>query len=202
MYCPSCGSEDRNLSQFCRSCGTDLRPAKPAAEQVDPLTASAISAREQVSLAVADKIRQMESAREMRRVAEDVLPALDKFLRTPEERRLRRIRIGVIVSGIGLASLVSAFLAALGDSDFLPMLVPTFIIMMVGLSVVINGVFFTLPRKKLTDGAAAKIPAKLRGVSAPEYQQPLVNSTTNDLGLPSPVPSVTDHTTHHLKSKQ
>jgi len=201
MYCPSCGSEDRHLSQFCRSCGADLRPAKPPAEQVDPLTASAISAREQVSLAVADKIRQMESAREMRRVAEDVLPALDKFLRTPEERRLRRIRVGVIISGIGLASVVSAFLAALGDSDFLPMLVPTFIILMVGLSVVINGVFFTLSRKKLTDGAGAKIPAKLRGVSVPEYQQPLVNSNTNDLGLTSPMPSVTDHTTHHLKSK-
>ena len=25
MYCPSCGSEERQLSQFCRACGTDLR---------------------------------------------------------------------------------------------------------------------------------------------------------------------------------
>src|SRR5437764_1387601 len=28
MYCPSCGSEERQASQYCRACGTDLRPVR------------------------------------------------------------------------------------------------------------------------------------------------------------------------------
>src|SRR5499426_3109893 len=103
MYCPSCGSEERQLSQFCRACGTDLRVVRTSLERPDAITASAVSAREQIGLAVADKIRQMESAKDLERVAEDVLPHFEKFLESPEEKRLRRIRVGVITAAVGLA---------------------------------------------------------------------------------------------------
>jgi len=202
MYCPSCGSEDRQLSQFCRTCGTDLRPARPSNDPVDALTASAISAREQVGLAVAEKIRQLDSPKDMRRMARHVLPALEKFLRSPEEKRLRRIRAGVLTTGIGLAGFAASFLAALAEEDFVVLLIPTFIMFMVGLGIVLNGLLFTTRRKKSSDTLDEKLPAGLRGMNPPAYQQPLVNVRTNDLALPSPVPSVTDHTTHHLKQKQ
>ena len=112
MYCPSCGSEERQLSQYCRACGTDLRIVRGALERPDAITASAVSAREQIGMAVADKIRQLKSAKDLEKVAEDVLPSFEKFLESPEEKRLRRIRAGVITAAVGLgASIVTLLMA-------------------------------------------------------------------------------------------
>ena len=103
MFCPSCGSEEHQASQFCRACGTDLRVVRMSLERPDSITESAVSAREEIGRAVAEKIRQMEDARYMRRFAQYVLPKIDKFLESPEEKRLRRLRSGSITSLIGLA---------------------------------------------------------------------------------------------------
>src|SRR2546423_7714758 len=103
MYCPTCGSEERQLSQFCRACGTDLRVVRNSLENPDAITQSAVSAREQIGMAVADKIRQKGTAKELEKVAEDDLPHFEKFLESPEEKRLRRIRTGVITSAVGFA---------------------------------------------------------------------------------------------------
>src|SRR5215470_8122764 len=109
MYCPSCGSEERQLSQFCRACGTDLRVVRNSLERPDAITASAASAREQIGLAIADQIRQLRSGKDLERVAEDVLPQFEKFLESPEERRLRRLRAGVVTASIGFALSVITF---------------------------------------------------------------------------------------------
>jgi len=37
MYCPSCGSEERQLSQFCRACGTELRVVRNSLERPDAI---------------------------------------------------------------------------------------------------------------------------------------------------------------------
>src|SRR6266480_7831909 len=102
MYCPSCGSEERQATQFCRACGTDLRSVRVNLERLDSITASAVSAREEIGRAVAQKIRDVQDARELKQVAEDVLPQIEKFLESPEEKRMRRMRAGVVVSCIGL----------------------------------------------------------------------------------------------------
>ena len=94
MYCPSCGSEERQLSQYCRACGTDLRVVRTSLERPDAITASAVSAREHIGLAIADQIRQMRTGKDLEHIAEDVLPSFEKFLESPEERRLRRLRAG------------------------------------------------------------------------------------------------------------
>jgi hypothetical protein len=44
MYGPSCGSEERQLSQFCRACDTDLGVVRNSLEKLDAITASAVSA--------------------------------------------------------------------------------------------------------------------------------------------------------------
>src|SRR5256885_6923586 len=107
MYCPSCGSEERQMSQFCRACGTDLRPVRVSLERPDSVTASAVSAREDIGRAVAERIREVEDAHELKRIADHVLPQIEKFLESYEEKRLRRMRTGVIVaaSGLGAAGL-------------------------------------------------------------------------------------------------
>src|SRR2546423_15136508 len=119
MFCPSCGSEERQASQFCRACGTDLRGVRIGLERPDSITASAVTAREEIGRAVAAKIREMEDARYMRRFAQYVLPKVDKFLESPEEKRLRPLRSGTITSLIGLAIGIPAiaFIASIHDSD-------------------------------------------------------------------------------------
>src|SRR5215510_6058578 len=104
MFCPSCGSEERQASQYCRACGTDLRAVRVSLERPDSITASAVSAREEIGRAVAQRIRAVEDARELKKVAEDVLPEIEKFLESYEEKRLRRVRSGVVVAASGLGA--------------------------------------------------------------------------------------------------
>src|SRR3989475_5967052 len=110
MYCPSCGSEERQASQYCRACGTDLRAVRVSMEHPDSITASAVSAREEIGRAVAQQIRQVEDAHELKKVAEDVLPQIEKFLESPEEKRLRRVRAGVITASCGVGAGILALL--------------------------------------------------------------------------------------------
>ena len=206
MYCPSCGSEERQLSQFCRACGTDLRIVRNSLENPDAITQSAISAREHIGMAVADKIRQMSSAKDLERVAEDVLPQFEKFLESPEERRLRRIRAGVITAAIGFAASVATFLAAMDKIDLLPMVTPFFVTFMVGIGIVINGLLFTIPRKLLPGDASDALRQSVldSGINKALYEAPVPANLTNELApsaKPQPV-SITEHTTHHLKSSK
>src|SRR6266704_583095 len=106
MFCPGCGSEERQMSQYCRACGTDLRVVRTSLERPDSITASAVSAREEIGRAVADQIRQVEDARDLKRVAEDILPQIEKFLESYEEKRLRRVRAGVITASAGLGAAI------------------------------------------------------------------------------------------------
>ena len=205
MYCPSCGSEERQLSQFCRACGTDLRIVRNSLEKPDAITASAVSAREQIGLAIADQIRQMRSGEDLEHVAEDVLPSFEKFLESPEERRLRRLRAGVITASVGFALTLIMFFAALDKSDFFPFMVPGFITFMVGVGIVVNGLLFTLPRKELPGHASDALAQKVLDStqSRAKFEVPPAGPT-NELG-PGTNPSlisVTEHTTHHLKTSK
>jgi hypothetical protein len=104
MFCPDCGLEDKQSNQFCRACGTDLRPVRYAREKPDNITASAASARDEIGRAVAAKIRESRNPEELAVVAEDVLPEIEKFLESPEEKRMRRMRSGMVLSCIGLGT--------------------------------------------------------------------------------------------------
>ena len=206
MYCPSCGSEERQLSQFCRACGTDLRIVRSSLENPDAVTQSAVSAREQIGMAVADKIRQMSSAKDLERVAEDVLPHFEKFLESPEEKRLRRIRSGIITAAIGLAATIVVSLMTLDKIDIFPFVTPALITFLVGIGLVINGLLFTVPRKSLPGDAYDALSQKVldSGVNRPSYEVPPPVNLTNELAPASKpqIPSVTEHTTHHLKTSK
>lgn len=201
MYCPTCGSEERQLSQFCRACGTDLRVVRNSLERPDAITASAVSAREQIGMAVADKIRELKSAKDLEKMAEDVLPSFEKFLESPEEKRLRRIRNGVITACIGLGPGLAVLLMAINDFDRLPLIIPWVITFFIGLGMIMNALLFTLPRKKLPgDGfdAMSQPPLDMnRGL----YETP--PARTNELGPGThPQGSITEHTTHHLTTSK
>ena len=204
MYCPSCGSDERQLSQFCRACGTDLRIVRSSLENPDVITQSAISAREHIGMAVADKIRQMSTAKDLEKVAEDVLPQFEKFLESPEERRLRRIRAGIITAAIGLGATIVTFLMALDQMNIFPFITPALVTFLVGIGIVINGLLFTLPRKRLPGNAYDALSQNLLDSTSNRtpHEAPLpAGNLTNEL-LPAGKASITEHTTHHLKTSK
>ena len=208
MYCPACGSEERQLSQYCRACGTDLRVVRRGLERPDTITASAVSAREQISQAMAEKIREMEGSRELKQVAEDVLPQLEKFLESPEEKRLRRVRAGVVTAAIGLGGALLIFLMSLNSHDLIPFIALGVITFLIGLGLVINGLAFTIPRKSLADRSdEARAQEELESLMQNSHSvNQLSAQPTNDLpGRADRMvarPSVTEHTTHQLKQNR
>jgi hypothetical protein len=214
MFCPSCGSEERQASQFCRACGTDLRGVRVGLERPDSITASAISAREEIGRAVAEKIRDMEDARYMRRFAQYVLPKVDKFLESPEEKRLRRLRSGMIIALIGPAIGIPALVALpnIHDRDFTIFVaylaVFAAVMFATGLGLLLNGLLFSRPRKGIEDHSAE---AQRQNVLDTSYVAPPLRSsaaaqpefraqTTSDLSRAGS--SVTEHTTHHLNTER
>ena len=204
MYCPSCGSEERQLSQFCRACGTDLRIVRNSLENPDAITQSAISAREHIGMAVADKIRQLSTAKDLQKIGEEVLPQFEKFLESPEEKRLRRIRAGVITAAIGLGATIVVLLMAFDKIDVFPFVTPALVTFLVGIGVIINGLMFTVPRKTLPGNINDALSQNALDASLNRipHEIPAPNHLTNELPparKPQPV-SVTEHTTHHLKS--
>ena len=202
MFCPDCGLEDKQANQFCRACGNDLRPIRTAFARPDSITASAATARDEIGRAIAAKIRETRNPEDLAVVAEDVLPEIEKFLESPEERRMRRMRTGMILSCIGLGVPVGvailAYFLPVKDFEFLFLIslagVVTFFI---GLAFVLNGIFLTVPTKTLPDRSEdADRQRELDGAKP---------STTNDLVLPEAsnlFSSVTENTTQHLKEKQ
>lgn len=200
MFCPGCGIEERSANQYCRACGADLRRVRTAVESPDQITASAVSARDEIGRSIATKIGDLKGASEWSTFAEEVLPEIEKFLESPEEKRLRRVRAGMVMSSIGLGvaggiAILSAFMY-LKDTDMVFMLgLGGIVCFFIGLGILLNGLLFTVPKKGLTD----------RSSDADSQRQLDSRGDTNDLQLPSTAAhfrsSVTDHTTKHLKEK-
>jgi len=211
MFCPGCGSEEREASQFCRACGTDLRAVRVSLERPDSITASAISAREEIGRAVAQKIREVQDARDLKRVAEHVLPEIEKFLESPEEKRLRRMRAGVITAASGLGMFILGLVLAsiiFGNVGQLLTIGGAglgLLMFLVGLGLVLNGMRFTRPQKGLEDHSsdARSQNAVDTGHAPPQLRSsgeaPTLRSQTTS-NLDETRSSVTEHTTLHLKT--
>ena len=187
--------EERYSNQFCRACGTDLRAVRLQLEKPDNITQSAAMARDEVGRAIAAKIRETNTATELKIVAEDVLPEIEKFLESPEEKRLRRIRTGTTIASVGLGTAIGITLVAIAlkDEGILFLAGLGIITFFIGLGFVINGFFLTVPRKNLADK------------SSDATSQRELDGNTNELILPKSknvFSSVTEHTTQHLKEKQ
>jgi len=144
---------------------------------------------------MAERIRLIEKAKDLEHIAEDVLPQIEKFLESPEERRLRRVRAGLITAAIGFGATAGAFVFALNNkADFIPVVGIAFILFMVGLGVMINGLWFTVPRKQLPSSMFENLPPELF-----EPAQRPITSTQNTAPVRQSLPSsITEHTTHHL----
>jgi len=132
-----------------------------------------------------------------------VLPQIENFLESPEEKRLRRVRAGAVVAATGIGAALLIFLLSVGSHDLIPFIALGVITFLIGLGMIINGLAFTIPRKRLLDRTAAAKAQKELEMKNGSYQTPIAASlggqgqTTNDLVAARP--SVTEHTTHQLK---
>jgi hypothetical protein len=196
MFCPSCGLGEKQLNQFCRACGADLRSVRLVLESPDNVTASAVSARDEIGRAIAAKIRETQSIDELSQVTEDVLPEIEKFLESPGEKRLRRTRTGVVTASVGLGATLLLFLISLQDKEayFLP--AAGLVVFFIGLGIIINGLLFTIPPKSVADNSLDARSQRELDVANPQADE-LVLSASNDV-----FSSVTENTTQQLKEKQ
>lgn len=203
MFCPSCGSEERQRGQFCRACGTDLRPVRTALEKPDAITASAVSARHEIGRALADRIRAVSSAEELSTVAEEVLPEIEKFLEAPEEKRLRRVRFGVSLAALGGGAALGFSVLAMifyeaargsnnnGDYNLYLLLAGFgFTALLFGLGIAINGWYFTLPRQVVVDHSKERV--------AQQAAEQSLDTAPQRLPPASLASAVTEHTTREL----
>ncbi|MBK7704291.1 MAG: zinc ribbon domain-containing protein [Acidobacteria bacterium] len=194
MYCPSCGLNDSNSNQFCRACGTNLAPVRTAVERTDNVTQSAVTARDEIGRAIAARIRQTQTAKDLKVVAEEVLPEIEKFLESPEEKRLRRLRSGIITGSIGLGvALAFGIISAFRDKEeFLMLAALGLVTFFIGLSFFINAMFASIPRKSFDD----------RSPDADRQRE--LDGNANDLALPEArqqFVSVVEDTTRNLTKR-
>ena len=171
-----------------------------AMSRPDRITASAASARDEIGRAIAAKIRETQNATELTTVAAAVLPEVEKFLESPEEKRMRRMRVGLLLSSIGAGVAIGVPIAAvmMGERDMLFLAALGVVAFFLGIGFMLNGYFLTVPKRSLpdTDDAA-------RTNHSPTFPAP----ATEELRLPQApaealFPSVTEHTTQHLEDKK
>jgi len=195
MFCPSCGSEERQISQFCRACGSDLRTVRSILERPDAITASAISARDEIGHAIADRIRELKKASDLSKVAEEVLPQIEKFLESPQQRRLRGIRQGVVTSAIGLGATVFFFVWSWTDRDILFLTGLGVTVFLIGLGLIVNALLFTVPKQQVPD---LSLETERRQLIEAADRVVLGKRELTTAEPLCPPPSITEQTTHHL----
>ena len=179
MFCPQCGSTQADELNFCKACGANLQAVRGALVKGAPQD---------------EKLDWNKTW-----LAEAVMTRDEKDRRrglTPEQKRRREIKAGVITlaAGFGLAVVLSVILEAIVINGHVSDLakdilsrvwIVGLIPVLVGLALIFNGVFIS---KKTSD-------AELQPTSAPgEFPA----AETNELPPAQPFGSVTDRTTRHL----
>ena len=199
MFCPYCAAEDRDQSQYCRSCGAELHTVRTALRKPDSITNAAAGAREEIGRAIADRLRQIKKDGDLKGVVEDVLPKIEKFLESPQERRIRQSREGVISAAVGLA-IILLFVFAKGftqtHKEELLALIGAgggLVSFLVGIGLLINARWFTLPTRPSDTLPAISNQITSGELSTGSLHDPLPPSQSS---YPT---SVTESTTRQLK---
>jgi hypothetical protein len=173
-----------------------MRAVRQGLERPETVMASVTSAREEIGHAIAARIREVRDANDLK-IVENVLPEVDKFFETAEERRLRRIRAGVITAMCGLGGALFFFLLAQKETDLFFMIMAGVATFLIGFGIVLNGLLFTVPRessRRSLNEAKEEIERAMSLATKRREELPIASQA----GLP--VSSVTEHTTHRLAS--
>jgi len=197
MYCPQCGSTQSDELRFCKTCGSNLdavRGALLSRETGDKFDWSKTWLAEML----------MSSEESVKRAAE--IERLEG--KTPEVKRRNEIKAGVITASVGLGLMlvlavimegivINGKLSDLAAEILSRVWIVGVIPLMVGIALIINGVFVSKPPEKLAGSQTDRGPKELSGSEARDFLPP--PAATNPLDA---VPfSVTDETTRHLEEQ-
>lgn len=195
MYCPQCGSNQGDDVRFCKLCGANLYAVRQVANTRD--------AGEKFDWSKSWVTEMFLSEGERKRRAEEL--EIKRGI-TPEVKRYKEIKAGVIVSSVGIALMIFLSIFMQGiilsghvNSDAAQIIsrvwVSGVIPFFVGLALIINGTFVS---KKLVElGRQRQQDQNMLERDAAEGRVLSAADTTEFI---SPDFSVTEDTTKHLRS--
>jgi hypothetical protein len=197
MFCPQCGSTQSDELKFCKSCGANLH----ALRQV-MATRDAEGKFDWSKTWVADMFMSVGEDGSSR--VSQVDPGM-----TPEMKRQREIKAGVITASVGIGLMILLFVLMTGiiaggrvsdaAAEILSRLwIVGVIPFMVGAALIFNGMFVGRNTKQL---ASARETPNTKELSSDPVENYLPPADTNDLGTGGPF-SVTDETTRQLQGRR
>ena len=189
MFCPQCGINQSEEMKFCKSCGVNLHAVRQAVTTREP----------------GEKIKWSKSWGELERRQME----LEMYL-SPEEKRYKEIKAGVITSCVGIGGMIVLFILMqgiiMGDkitpaaAEILSRVwVAGVIPFFVGIGLLINGLVVSkklveLANRESQQQKTARI-LKSTGKNKEEASLPSADWYESD----SPQPSVTENTTRQLR---
>lgn len=197
MFCPQCGSTQSDELKFCKSCGANLQALRQimATRETDDKFDWSKTWLAEMFMTGEDAVKKQAEIERLQGI-------------TPEVKRRREIKAGVITAsvGIGLMILLFALMGGIVASGRVSdaaaaILTRLWVVgvlpLLVGGALVFNGMFVSKRGASLKAGDTAPDTKDLDAPSTPHYLSP---ADTNDLESRVPF-SVTDGTTRHLEKK-
>lgn len=197
MFCPQCGSTQSDELKFCKSCGANLQALRQimATRETDDKFDWSKTWLAEMFMTGEDAVKKQAEIERLQGI-------------TPEVKRRREIKAGVITAsvGIGLMILLFALMGGIVASGRVSdaaaaILTRLWVVgvlpLLVGGALVFNGMFVSKRGASLKAGDTAPDTKDLDAPSTPHYLSP---AHTNDLESRVPF-SVTDGTTRHLEKK-
>ena len=195
MFCPNCGSTQSDDLKFCKSCGANLASVRTAL-----LSRESSEKFDWSKTWVAEMLMSGEES--VRRAAE--IERLQGI--TPEVKRRREIKAGVITASSGIALMVvlsvlmegiiiSGRISDLAAEILSRIWIVGLIPLLVGLALIINGMFVSKKNEKPNVHQTEPGTGELNSTASVDFLPP---AETNQLRAGVPF-SVTDETTQHLK---
>lgn len=198
MFCPQCGASQGEDLKFCKLCGANLsavRKVMTLRESEGKFDWSKTWVAE-MFLSEAERERKERELERIRGI-------------TPEVKRYKEIKAGVITSSTGVALMIFLYVFMQGiaiggkaPQDTAEIITRIWVVgvipFFVGLALIINGVVVS---KKLVEAAKRETPARASETGALEgdaVRSSLPNADTNEF-IPSDF-SVTEGTTKHLST--
>jgi hypothetical protein len=192
MLCPRCASNQSDEIKFCTFCGANLQAVRDVLDAPEKkFDWSNTWVAEMFMSGQAAEIRKREMERQLGI--------------TPEVKRYNEIKAGVIVSCVGIGVTIFLFILMQGiaanarpeDAEILRRIwVSGLIPFMVGLALIINGVFVSKKMVEIMERGRKETAALEDGGPAPRGLRP---ADTSEF-VPANMSSVTDQTTRHLEN--
>ena len=192
MLCPRCNSNQSDEIKFCTFCGANLQAVRDALDAPEKKF-------DWGNTWVAEMFMSGQAAEIRKREMERQLGI------TPEVKRYNEIKAGVIVSCVGIGVAIFLFILMQGiaaharpeDAEILRRVwVSGLIPFMVGLALIINGVFVSKKMVQVMERGRKETDALEDGGPTPRGLRP---ADTNEF-IPANMSSVTDQTTRHLEN--